>query len=285
MGRGGAAPRCSTGRRPAPRASGPAAGGPGRSGRSGRPPGASTTGRPDGRCGRSCIPGTCRTRCRRRWAAGSSGRRCPARRRGTYRDRGGLAAYPAPAVPAVMAAAPLADPLPGGVAAGDRLDHAAVRAGRGDLAGGARLAHAPAGCAVKRYPGPAAARACGQGQGLRPAGDQLGGQPPGHRRRAAGQRARIGGQCRGELAERLPGRCHRGHRGFDHRPRQRRLGRRDQPGDRLTTTARAGPPRPAPASSCPAGQHATSAAVALDAGPDRAGQPPGRGFLRRAGGS
>src|SRR5260221_1855284 len=77
---------------------------------------------------------------------------------GSHRDRGALAAYPAPAVPAVAAAAPLADALPGGVAADDRLDHAAVRAGGGDLAGGAGLAHAPARGAVKRRSGPAAAR-------------------------------------------------------------------------------------------------------------------------------
>src|SRR5260370_5280975 len=102
---------------------------------------------------------------------------------GSNHDRGALAAYPAPAVPAVVTAAPLADAMPGGVAADDRLDHAAVRAGSGDLAGGARLAHPPAGGAVKRHPRPAAARAPGQGQGLRSAGDHLRGHAPGYPRR------------------------------------------------------------------------------------------------------
>jgi hypothetical protein len=59
-----------------------------------------------------------------------------------FNPAAGLAAYSAPAVPAVAAAAPLADALPGGVAADDRLDLAAVRAGGRQLAGGARL-HMP----------------------------------------------------------------------------------------------------------------------------------------------
>src|SRR5262249_26983370 len=87
-------------------------------------------------------------------AGDAEGRRAAA---GARRDRGGLAACSAPAVPAVVAPAPLADPLTGGVAADQWLDHTAVRAGAAVLAGGARLAHAPAGCAVKRHPGPAAA--------------------------------------------------------------------------------------------------------------------------------
>src|SRR5215470_18314085 len=82
-------------------------------------------------------------------AAGADVRRAVT---GPHRDRGGLAAFSAPAVPAVAAAAPLADALPGGVAADDRLDLAAVRAGGRQLAGGARLAHAAARCAVKRHP-------------------------------------------------------------------------------------------------------------------------------------
>src|SRR5579862_8805927 len=78
---------------------------------------------------------------------------------GAHRDRGGLAASPALAVTAVPAAAPLADSLPGAVAAGDSLDPAAVRALGGVLAGGACLAHAAAGRAEQRGPVPAAARA------------------------------------------------------------------------------------------------------------------------------
>jgi hypothetical protein len=66
--------------------------------------------------------------------------------------------------PPRSAVARLGDPLPGGVAGDDLLDHTAVRALSGDLAGGARLAHAPGRRAVKRYPGPAAAGARGQGQ-------------------------------------------------------------------------------------------------------------------------
>src|SRR5260370_5162243 len=97
---------------------------------------------------------------------------------GSHRDRGALAAYPAPAVPAVVTAAPLVDALPGGVAADDPLDHAAVRAGGRDLAGGGGLSHTPAGGAVKRHPGPAAARAPGQGQRLRSAGDHPGRPAP-----------------------------------------------------------------------------------------------------------
>ena len=67
--------------------------------------------------------------------------------------------------PAVVAAAPFADPLPGGVAAGDRLDLAAVRAG------GRQPACRRTACtwprprsAVQRHPGPAAARAGRRGQ-------------------------------------------------------------------------------------------------------------------------
>src|SRR6266852_3817146 len=78
-------------------------------------------------------------------AAGADVRRAVA---GPDRDRGGLAAHPALAVPAAAPAAPLADALPGGAAADDRLDLAAAGAGSGDLAGGAGLAHAAAGCAV-----------------------------------------------------------------------------------------------------------------------------------------
>src|SRR5258707_15638425 len=62
---------------------------------------------------------------------------------GSHHDRGALAAYPAPAVPAVVTAAPPADALPGGGAADDPLDPAAGRAGSGDLAGGARPGHPP----------------------------------------------------------------------------------------------------------------------------------------------
>src|SRR5258708_30242940 len=62
---------------------------------------------------------------------------------GSHHDRGALAAYPAPAVPAVVTAAPLADALPGGVAADDRLGHAPGRAGSGGLAGRAPPAPPP----------------------------------------------------------------------------------------------------------------------------------------------
>ena len=168
-GPGAAARRCSTGRRPGLRASGPAAGGPGRSGRSGRRPAASTTGRPDGRCRRSCIPGTCRTRCRRRWASGSSDADVRRAAAGPHRDRGGLAAVPRTGGARVTAAAPLADPLPGGVAAGYRLDLAAVRAVGRDLPGGARLAHAAAGACGKAAsrPGRSARTRAGSGSSTR----------------------------------------------------------------------------------------------------------------------
>src|SRR5258708_24000682 len=75
---------------------------------------------------------------------------------GSHHDRGALAAYPAPAVPPVVTAAPLADALPGRVAADDPLDRAAVRAGSGDLAGGAPPAHPPPRGAGKPHtpPGP-----------------------------------------------------------------------------------------------------------------------------------
>ena len=109
---------------------------------------------------------------------------------GAHRDRGGLAASPALAVTAVPAPAPLADPLPGAVAAGGRLDLAAVRALGGVQAGGARLAHAPAGRAEQRDPVPAAARAPGRGQCRRAARDQLGHQVPGGRRCPVPEHAR-----------------------------------------------------------------------------------------------
>ena len=81
-------------------------------------------------------------------------------------------------------AAPLADRLPGGVAAGDRLDLAAVRAGGRELPGAARLAHARAASCGTAASRPGRSRAHARRPGRRPAGDQLGGQPPGHRRRA-----------------------------------------------------------------------------------------------------
>jgi hypothetical protein len=58
--------------------------------------------------------------------------------------------------------------------------------------------HMPGRRAVKRYPGPAAAGARGQGQGRRPAGDQLGGQPFGGQRSPVTEHVRIGGQRRAQ---------------------------------------------------------------------------------------
>lgn len=162
---------------------------------------------------------------------------------GPHRDRRGLAADPAPAVPAAAAAAPLADAPPGRVAADDRLDHAAVRAGGGDLAGGAWLAHAAAGCAVKRHLGPAAACARGQGQGLRPAGDHLGGQAPGRRRRPAPEHVRIGGQRRGQFPQHRRAGDHRVHRGGGLAGGQRGAGRDHVLDQRVPAAAGARPPR------------------------------------------
>ena len=48
-----------------------------------------------------------------------------------------------------------------------------------------------------------------------------GGQPPGQRRRARGERARIRGQRRSQPRHRQPGRRGGIHRGLDHRPGQR----------------------------------------------------------------
>src|SRR5260370_33358541 len=68
---------------------------------------------------------------------------------GSHHDRGALAAYPAPAVPAVGTAAPPPDALPGGGAADDPPCRAAVRAGSGDLGGGRPRAQPPAAGAVE----------------------------------------------------------------------------------------------------------------------------------------
>jgi hypothetical protein len=124
-------------------------------------------------------------------------------------------------MPAVMAAAPLTDPLPGGIAADQRLDHAAVRAAAGVLAGGARLAHGSARCAVKRYPGPAAPRAAGHGERGRAAGGQFGGQPPGHRWGAVAEHVGVGGQRRGQVPQHCGAGDHRIHRGGGHAGGQR----------------------------------------------------------------
>ena len=112
-GPGGAARRCSTGRRPAPRASGQPAGGPGRSGR--RPHVA--RGEHDGQTGRLvggevARPAPAADAAGGHAAAGSSSRRYPGGRHGPRsRDRGGLPAPAALAVPPriVPAAADLAD--------------------------------------------------------------------------------------------------------------------------------------------------------------------------------
>jgi hypothetical protein len=162
---------------------------------------------------------------------------------GPHRDRGTPAADPAPAVPAVAAAAPLADALPGGVTADDRLDLAAVRAGSGDLPGRARLAHAPAGRAVKRHACPAAALAPGQGQRFRPAGDQLGGQAPGHRRRRMPEHVWIGGQRRGQFPQHCRAGGHRVHRGGGLAGRHRPIDRDHVPDQRIPAACGARPPQ------------------------------------------
>ncbi len=173
-------------------------------------------------------------------AAGAGVRRAAA---GAHRDRGGLAADAAPAVPAVAAAASLADALPGGVAADGRLDLAAVRALSRDLAGGARLAHAPAGRAVKRHPFPAAARARRQGQGCRSAGDQLGGQAAGHRRCAVPEHVRVGGQRRGQFPQRRRAGGDRVHRGSGLSGGQRPISRHHVMDQRVPAAAWTRPPQ------------------------------------------
>ena len=111
---------------------------------------------------------------------------------GPHGDRGGLAAYPAPALPSPVAAAGLADRLTVTAAPGDRLDGAAVRAGRRVAAGGAPLAHATVLGDRQRPSGAAADHAPGLAQGGRAAGDQLGDQPPHRGWCAPGQRVRVG---------------------------------------------------------------------------------------------
>ena len=123
-----------------------------------------------------------------------------------------------------------------------RLELAAVRADGGARAGSAWLAHAPARRAGQRFPGPAADRAGGNGERGRAARDQLGGQPPGDRRRSAGQGIRVIRQRRSEVAQRLPGGRDRINRGGDHRPGQRRPGRCHQLDDAVPAAARAVPP-------------------------------------------
>ena len=155
------------------------------------------------------------------------------------RDGGFPPAVPAGAMSPGVPAAPLADGPAGGVAARDRLDLAAVSAGGRADAGGACLAHAPARCPEQRPAVPAAPGA-GRHREDRPAGDELGGQPPGHRGRAVPEHARIGGQRRGQLPKRGRGRGHLVDRVPGHARGQRPVRRDDVPDQRVPPALRAG---------------------------------------------